>query len=57
MTDRDLMQRMYDYLLREPDAKRACDQLEHTLRERLAQYDALDRMVEDAQRLGLYDQQ
>ena len=62
LTDRELMQQTLDVLM---DAQlhnyalkhKETDDLIAALRERMAQYEALDRMVEDAQRLGLYDQQ
>lgn len=42
MTDRKLMQQMYDLLLSEPRATVVCDRLESMLRERLAQPQQID---------------
>ena len=53
MTDRELMQMALDAL--EP-ATRPCEEAAiKALRDRLAQWDALDKMVAENERLGLYD--
>ena len=54
MTDRELMQMALDTLESKGRSFRDIEAIK-ALRERLAQWDALDKMVAENERLGLYD--